>query len=264
MRSVTMCSFGCCAFACALQDCAAEPAHSNAWAAFAMFLWIAIVGLALAAIALVTRHDAGTVLGFANQDFAHLVTLLALALVIGGRVFWRSKGNLAGAFRTAAAWLAIAAILVVGYTYRHDAEQVLVRVMGEIIPGRAIDVAPGEVAITRAGNGHFVIAATVNGFAIDMLFDTGATNIVLTPEAAQSCGINLSDLTYSQAVWTANGRTTAAPVLLDSVAVGQIVVTNVRAMVARPGALRDSLLGMSFLDRIQSWSVTGDRLTLKG
>ena len=229
-----------------------------------MVFWIAILGLAVAAIVLVARHDAGTVMGFANEEFAQLVALSALALVIGSGLLWRVRGNLAGAFHMAAIWVVIAAILVIGYTYRHDAELVFVRVMGEIIPGRAIDVAPGEVGIARSGNGHFVVTASVNGASLDMLFDTGATTVVLTPEDAKSSGIELADLTFSQAVWTANGRTTAAPVLLERVQVGSIVVNRVRAVVARPGALRDSLLGMSFMDRIRSWSVTSDRLTLKG
>ena len=118
-----------------------------------------------------------------------VVTLSALALVIGGGLFWRLRHNIGGALRMAAIWVAIAAVLVVGYTYRSDAERVLVRVMGEIIPGMAIDVAPGEVAITRAGSGHFLVTASINGTGVDMLFDTGASSIVLTPEAARSIGI---------------------------------------------------------------------------
>ena len=78
-----------------------------------MVFWIAILGLAVAAIELVARHDAGTVLGFANEEFAQLVALSALALVIGSGVLWRLRGNLAGAFRMAAIWVVIAAILVI-------------------------------------------------------------------------------------------------------------------------------------------------------
>jgi aspartyl protease family protein len=34
--------------------------------------------------------------------------------------------------------------------------------------------------------------------------------------------------------------------------------------VTQPGQLKTSLLGMSFLNRLQSWQVSGDRLTLQG
>ena len=36
------------------------------------------------------------------------------------------------------------------------------------------------------------------------------------------------------------------------------------ALVAQPGQLKMSLLGMSFLNRLQSWQVSGDRLMLQG
>jgi len=229
-----------------------------------MIFWIAIAGLAVAALVLVARHDAGTVLGFANAEFARIVALTALALVVGGGLLWRMRGNLAGLVRMAAIWIVIAALLVVGYSYRHDARMLVARVIGEIVPGLAIEMAPGEVAVARSGNGHFVVEAMVNGAPVTMLFDTGASMVVLTPADAARAGIDVAGLVYSAPVWTANGRTTAAPVMLDSLAVGSIAVARVRAVVAQPGGLRESLLGMSFLDRIGGWSVERDRLTFRG
>ncbi|MEX2036258.1 MAG: TIGR02281 family clan AA aspartic protease, partial [Xanthobacteraceae bacterium] len=63
---------------------------------------------------------------------------------------------------------------------------------------------------------------------------------------------------------TANGRTRAAPVTLDRLAVGDIVERAVPALIAQPGQLRTSLLGMSFLNRLESWEVRGDRLMMRG
>jgi aspartyl protease family protein len=34
-------------------------------------------------------------------------------------------------------------------------------------------------------------------------------------------------------------------------------------MISQPGALRESLLGMSYLEKLGGWSVTNDRLTLQ-
>lgn len=229
-----------------------------------MIYWIAIAGLALAALVLVARHDAGTVLGFANSEFARIIALVALAFVVGTGLLWRMRGNLTGLVRMAAIWIVIAALLVVGYSYRHDARMVVARVIGEIVPGLVVETAPGEVAVARSGNGHFVVDAVVNGAPVTMLFDTGASMVVLTPADAALAGIDIAGLAYSVPVWTANGRTTAAPVVLDSLAVGSITVSRVRAVVAQPGGLRESLLGMSFLDRIRGWSVERDRLTFRG
>ena len=54
----------------------------------------------------------------------------------------------------------------------------------------------------------------------------------------------------------------AAEVRLGQIAIGPIVMRNVPALVARPGALDESLLGMSFLERLKSYAVERDRLIL--
>ena len=38
---------------------------------------------------------------------------------------------------------------------------------------------------------------------------------------------------------------------------------DVAALIAQPGQLRQSLLGMSFLNRLEGWEVRGDRLVLR-
>jgi aspartyl protease family protein len=63
---------------------------------------------------------------------------------------------------------------------------------------------------------------------------------------------------------TANGRTRAASVTIDRIAVGGIIERSVPALIAQPGQLRVSLLGMTFLNRLQSWQVQGDKLTMRG
>ena len=70
--------------------------------------------------------------------------------------------------------------------------------------------------------------------------------------------------TISVSIDTANGRTRAAPVTLDHIAVGSLEEKSVDALVVQPGQLKTSLLGMSFLNRLQSWQVNGDRLVLQG
>ena len=82
--------------------------------------------------------------------------------------------------------------------------------------------------------------------------------------SAAAAGLRFAPEDYQISVTTANGAATAAPARLDSVAVGPIVVHGVRALVARPGALRQSLLGMTFLERLKSFSVEGGKLILKG
>ena len=94
------------------------------------------------------------------------------------------------------------------------------------------------------------------------LFDTGASAVVLTAEDARRAGVETSRLVFDVPVATANGAAMAAETRLDQIAVGPIVMRNVPAMVARRGALDGSLLGMSFLERLKSYTVEHDRLIL--
>jgi len=79
-----------------------------------------------------------------------------------------------------------------------------------------------------------------------------------------SAGLPLEVLAYTVSVETANGRTRAAPVTIDAITIGGITERAVPALIAQPGQLQTNLLGMSFLNRLQSWEVRGDRLVMRG
>jgi aspartyl protease family protein len=108
-----------------------------------------------------------------------------------------------------------------------------------------------------------VVRAQINGSAVPMLIDTGATTIVLRPADARQAGVDVDRLSYSVRVQTANGAALAAAVRLRQVAIGPIVIDGVDALVARPGVLKESLLGMNFLRRLRSYEFSGDYLTLR-
>ena len=96
-----------------------------------------------------------------------------------------------------------------------------------------------------------------------MLVDTGASTVVLKPADAQKLGIDVERLRYSVPVQTANGTTYAAHVRLRNLTLGPISLNDVEALVAKPGALKENLLGMSFLSRLRSYEFTTDMLTLR-
>ncbi|HZP70592.1 MAG TPA: TIGR02281 family clan AA aspartic protease [Pseudolabrys sp.] len=133
------------------------------------------------------------------------------------------------------------------------------------------ELAPGHVAgrgrnveIVRGHGGNFSVAAVINGTRIPMVLDTGATSVVLTQEAAKAAGLPIEVLSYTVNIDTANGRTRAASVTLDRIAIGGLVERAVPALVVQSGHLKNNLLGMSFLNRLQSWEVRGDRLRMRG
>ena len=77
-------------------------------------------------------------------------------------------------------------------------------------------------------------------------------------------GLPIEVLDYSVNVDTANGRTRAAPVTLARLAVGNLTEHDVPALVVQRGQLHNNLLGMSFLNRLESWEVRGDKLRMRG
>jgi aspartyl protease family protein len=124
-------------------------------------------------------------------------------------------------------------------------------------PGRAVQIA-------RAQGGEFALRAKINGVDAPMVIDTGATSVVLTYETAKAAGLPLELLLYDVDVETASGRTTAARLTLDRLAIGKLVERSVPALVVPHGQMKTNLLGMSFLDRLESWEVRADRLMLHG
>jgi aspartyl protease family protein len=125
------------------------------------------------------------------------------------------------------------------------------------VPVRAVQVSRGQA-------GEFTLQAKINGVAAPMVIDTGATSVVLTWETAKAAGLPLELLEYDVDVETAGGHTKAARLTLDRLAVGKLVERSVPALVVPRGQMKTNLLGMSFLDRMESWEVHADRLMLHG
>jgi aspartyl protease family protein len=226
-------------------------------------LWILLLIIGIGLLALILRHDQGTIGGFETGDFASLTYKIALLIFIGGAVLALFRERIAEAFQAAMFWVVIGLLLAIGYTYRHDLRDVADRVLTELMPGRALSRG-GTVEVARGNRGEFQIIVEINGARIPTVYDTGASAVVLTQEAAKAAGLPLDFLNYSVQVETANGRARAAPVTLDRIKVGGIEERQVPALIAQPGQLRVSLLGMSFLNRLKSSEVHGDRLVLRG
>jgi aspartyl protease family protein len=120
------------------------------------------------------------------------------------------------------------------------------------------------VQISRGQTGEFALQAKINGVNAPMVVDTGATSVVLTYETAKAAGLPLELLEYDVDVETAGGHTKAARLTLDRLAIGKLVERSVPALVVPHGQMKTNLLGMSFLDRLESWEVRADRLMLHG
>ncbi len=118
-----------------------------------------------------------------------------------------------------------------------------------------------ELVLRAGAHGHFMVDATVNGEPLRFMVDTGASSIYLTPEDAERLGWPPQRLTFSERYDTAAGEVRAAPVTLRSLRVGQLELYDLPASVGEQSS-GISLLGMSFLKRLESYQVRGDTLIL--
>jgi aspartyl protease family protein len=226
-------------------------------------LWLLLTGLLIAALILIARHGAGTVGPLSTNDFGSLAYKLALLVFLAAAVMTLFRERFTQAITAALLWVVVGLLLVIGYSYRFELHDVADHVLAELMPGHVI-TRGRTVEVARANSGDFAVSAQINGARVPMVLDTGASSVVLTRDDAKAAGLPLEVLNYTVSIETANGRARAAPVTLDRIAVGGLVERSVEALVAQPGQLRTSLLGMSFLNRLQSWQVSGDRLQLHG
>ncbi len=112
-------------------------------------------------------------------------------------------------------------------------------------------------------SGHYHTNAEIDHQLIAVMVDTGASIIALTYEDALKLNVVPKPSEFRIAMSTANGTAYGARVQLKSVKLGQVEVQFADAVIMPRGALNESLLGMSFLNRISSFEVSKGRLVLK-
>jgi aspartyl protease family protein len=197
------------------------------------------------------------------DQFGSLIYILVIGALVASTVVALYRGKFGRALRDAALWLLIMGVLIVGYAMRSDLSHISQRVFASLVPGYGVSSDDGKTLEFVAGpDGHFFVSGTVDGASITFVADTGATTVLLSYEDALRAGINVKRLNFSAPVQTANGLAMAAPYKIRLLTTGEISRSNVPALIAQPGLTQTSLLGMSFLGRLTSFEVRGDRLIL--
>lgn len=176
-------------------------------------------------------------------DYARLIYLGILVSVL---VFWfifHNRQSMGKTAQMAVAWGLIFLGVIAAFGLWEDISQT-------VRPKQSALNAQGQVSVPRAPNGHYYLTLNINDQPIEFMIDTGASDVVLTQSDASQIGLNPNSLNYFGRAMTANGEVRTAPVVLETVALGDVVDKNVTAWVNQ-GDQDQSLLGMAYLQR---WS----------
>jgi aspartyl protease family protein len=164
------------------------------------------------------------------------------------------------------ATLALAAsVLVPRYAVRMSAKPAPIvltaRPVGPSVASAAAN--SRSVVVPRDARGHFQVDGRVEGRHLSFMVDTGASVIALTASDAARLGIHPAQREFISEVKTANGSVRAAPIRLDMVEIGNLVVRDVAAVILPDEALSDNLLGLSFLSRLRRFEYSDGKLVLE-
>ena len=191
------------------------------------------------------------------MDGENTARLMYLSLLAAALVFWfvtQNRASLGKTMQQALAWVFIfvGVIAVVGLW--ED-------IRTTVSPSARMTTSENAITVPRARDGHYYLQLKVNGTPVDFLVDTGASQIVLSHTDAEKIGIDLKELNYFGRALTANGEVRTAPTKLESLVLGPFKDSNVSAWV-NEGELDQSLLGMDFLNRFESFSLQNGQMIL--
>ena len=133
----------------------------------------------------------------------------------------------------------------------------------QVAPAEPVSSNLDSVVVAPDPMGHFRVEGRVDGLILHFVVDTGASVVALTAEDAAALGIHPAVADFRALVKTANGTVRAAPIQLDMVEVGNLMVHDVAAMVLPESALSDNLLGLSFLSRLRRFEYADGKMVLE-
>ena len=225
---------------------------------FSLFFGLIIsVGLILFALLLWFPHKTSS-----DDLFLEIISLLGILALVSSSLIYVRRIKFNEVIKNISIWTGLASVILIGYTYRIELSQIIYRVGGELVPGHAIITRGNEVIITASADGHFYISGKANEKRIRLMVDTGASEITLSPEAAKKIGINLKNLSFTQQFLTANGIGLGAIYWLKNFSIGPYKYRNIKVSINQTD-MPVSLLGMSFLEKLDSFEFKGKKLYLR-
>jgi aspartyl protease family protein len=190
-----------------------------------------------------------------GDQIGSLIYLVLLGTVLLGWLVASNRKNLGKLAQYAAVWgfIFIGAIVAIGLWT--DIRQT-------VAPRQSVMMEGARIEVPQAPDGHYYLTLGVNGAPVRFVVDTGASELVLSHTDAMRAGIDFDKLVFSGRAYTANGMVDTAPVTLDTVQLGPVTETDVRAVVNGTD-MQDSLLGMTYLRRFDRLEISNGRMVLE-
>ena len=164
--------------------------------------------------------------------------------------------------KAAFAWIAIFATLFAIFSFRFEFKAVWERVNADISGTAGQSVRGEEITIRRQDDGHYWFQLDVNGKPVRFMIDSGATTTAVNGNTARETGIQVDKTGYPVFLDTANGRVTAQRGVILSLKIGSQEIGRHNVVVSESFG-DTNVLGMNFLDTMQSWKVEANVMTLK-
>ncbi|WP_333569563.1 retropepsin-like aspartic protease family protein [Sphingorhabdus sp.] len=164
--------------------------------------------------------------------------------------------------KAAFAWIAIFAALFAIFSFRFEFKAVWERVKADISGTAGQSVSGNEITIRRQDDGHYWLQVDVNGKPVRFMIDSGATTTAVNASTARETGIQVHADGYPVFLSTANGRVTAQRGIIQWFKIGTHEIGQHNVVVSESFG-DTNVLGMNFLDSMQSWKVEGNVMTLK-
>jgi len=204
---------------------------------------------------------------FPNQldsdgDQVRVILLAAVLAVVASSVILSRRFPFVEALRNIAIWSAIALVLAIGFAFQGELQSVYFRLRAELIPGYPIAASAKELVLAANEDGHFYVIGDVNGTPVKFLVDTGASDVVLSPDDARRLGIDVTGLDFSQPYDTANGVGYGAAYRVARLELGEVELTDVPVSINQ-APMSESLLGMSVLRDTASVEIRDRKLFLR-
>jgi len=184
-----------------------------------------------------------------------LLLIVMLVFVASSLVGMRLP--IAKAAKMVLAWVAIFAAGFAIFAFRDDFSSIGQRLRAEATGAPMVE--GGEMRIPVSEDGHFWVAAQVNGEEARFLVDSGASITTLSAQTARSAGLQPGMRVTM--VETANGVVRMRRARADRFQLGPIEREGFAVNINE----RDSVnaLGMNFLSTLSSWGVEGNYLVLR-